>query len=238
MRGAGVPVGIPKESSPGETETDVTGSGSGAANVCGEPKPGNRNVTVKPTIRQTIRFREFIEHPLGIDKHFRRKRSGAPPARHLKFGHRVVGGRLRSTQRKFYKSRTDHDCTTSALPRRAQVAGGPISLTASRDANKMTDYYSDVLPPRGVLRHSGRMNRSRRKQRMRFARDFGKQTILRAMLTISSISTSGIGQRRGIGFWPSSVKCPENLSQRKCSRERQTHWSSGGSLSWTPGIVY
>lgn len=61
VNGAGVPVGIPNESSPGETETDGTVSGA-AAKACFEPKPGSKNVAVKPIIKQTNLFRKSMAH--------------------------------------------------------------------------------------------------------------------------------------------------------------------------------
>jgi len=61
IKGAGVPVGIPKESTPGETETDAGLSG-GTANAFWELKPSSNNVAAKPTIKQTKLFRDMA-HP-------------------------------------------------------------------------------------------------------------------------------------------------------------------------------
>jgi len=70
VSGGGVPVGMPNESSPGETETDVTGSG-GTAKACFKLKPGSKNAA-KPTIEQTNFFREFMAYPF-ISKACRQK---------------------------------------------------------------------------------------------------------------------------------------------------------------------
>ena len=63
LSGAGVPVGIPNESTPGETETEAGLSG-GTANAICELMLGRKNVATKPTIKQTKLFRERMAHPL------------------------------------------------------------------------------------------------------------------------------------------------------------------------------
>ena len=94
VNGAGVPVGIPNESSPGETETDVTGSGGTAKAGC-EPKPASKYVAAKHAIKQRLLLREFIAHP------FRRKHvDGTLNAKlRLKDDHRSTNFQVRASSR-------------------------------------------------------------------------------------------------------------------------------------------
>lgn len=62
VKGAGVPVGIPNESSPGETETDGAGA-CGTARDCFEPKPTSSSKRAMNCIMRTVFFREFMAHP-------------------------------------------------------------------------------------------------------------------------------------------------------------------------------
>ena len=67
LSGAGVPVGIPKDISPGDTATDVAASGAGAAQASLDPNPNNEKVAAL-TIRQTSLRREFMAHLIKLQK--------------------------------------------------------------------------------------------------------------------------------------------------------------------------
>jgi hypothetical protein len=58
VSGAGVPVGIPKESSPGETETEIPAGGSGTAKAGFVPNPAIKKT--RAAIPQNKFFEQFI----------------------------------------------------------------------------------------------------------------------------------------------------------------------------------
>ena len=65
-KGAGVPVGIPNESSPGETDTAAE-SGTGTAKDFSEPIPKSKNkkLAAKLIVKQALFLTEFMAHPTG-----------------------------------------------------------------------------------------------------------------------------------------------------------------------------